>query len=67
MIPDDITTAAWRLSAEHLLRGQKDPTTMIAEAIRDERKRCLEIAASCCGSDSEVVRQIRDGREEADA
>jgi hypothetical protein len=41
LIPDEITTTTWRLSAEHMLRGQKDPTTMVAEAIRNERPRCL--------------------------
>jgi hypothetical protein len=59
MIPEDITETAWSLSARHLARGQSDPTKMVAEAIALERQRCLDIAAECCGKDSDVVREIR--------
>ena len=61
MIPEDVTVAAWKVSARHLLRGQKDPTTMIAEAIMAERRRCLDIAADCGRDIAEIVRRIRDG------
>ncbi|MBK5571814.1 hypothetical protein, partial [Ensifer sp. SSB1] len=61
MIPDHIAKAAWTLSALHLAHGQRDPTMMIAEAILLERRRCLEIAAQCCGENSDVVRAIAEG------
>ncbi|WP_192370773.1 hypothetical protein [Ensifer sp. ENS07] len=62
MIPDEIAQEAWSLSARHLARGQRDPTKMVAEAIAQERQRCLEIATECCGENSDVVRKIADRR-----
>jgi len=59
MIPEEIYRAAWSLSARHLLRGQRDPTLMVAEAIVLERQRCLKIATECCGKDSDIVKEIR--------
>ncbi len=59
MIPDEITAAAWTISARHLARGQRDPTMMVAEAIALERQRCLAIATECCGENSGVAREIR--------
>jgi hypothetical protein len=36
---DDITREAWAIVAEHMTRGQKDPTLMVADGIRLERAR----------------------------
>lgn len=32
---------AWRIASRHLSRGQRDPVKMIAEAIEEERARCI--------------------------
>ncbi|MBZ7927089.1 hypothetical protein LAC81_34595 (plasmid) [Ensifer adhaerens] len=61
MIPDEISIAAWSLSARHLVRGQRDPALMVAEAIAMERQRCLKIVTECCGENSDVARKIRAG------
>lgn len=63
--PDrDACRSAWIISAKHLLRGQKYPAAMIAEAVLAERRRCLAIASECYGSDSDIARRIRDGEAE---
>jgi hypothetical protein len=36
---DDITREAWAIVADHMTRGQKDPTLMVADGIRLERAR----------------------------
>lgn len=38
-IPDDIMMLAWMITAEHLTRGEKDVTKIVADAIWKERKR----------------------------
>lgn len=60
MMSEDIVQAAWSISAQHLARGQRDPTKMVAEAILLERLRCLEIVNAVCGEQSDGARKIRD-------
>lgn len=38
-IPDDVMLLAWIITAEHLTRGEKDVTKIVADAILRERKR----------------------------
>lgn len=37
MVSDDILRTAWAIVAEHMTRGESDPTKMVAEGIRRER------------------------------
>jgi len=59
MISDETAMMAWSISARHLARGQRDPTTMVAEAIALERQRCLGIVTECCGENSDVARKLQ--------
>ncbi|KQS63361.1 hypothetical protein ASG39_15865 [Rhizobium sp. Leaf371] len=37
MASDDIWRTAWAIVAEHMTRGETDPTKMVADGIRRER------------------------------
>lgn len=57
---DDIQRTAWAIAARHLTAGQKDVTKMIADGIRQERSRCIELADSALGADSAITIFIAD-------
>ena len=57
---DDIQRTAWAIAARHLTAGQKDVTKMIADGIRQERSRCVELVHSALGPDAEVAVFVRD-------
>jgi len=50
---DDIEMTAWAIAARHMTAGQKDPTKMIADAIRQERARCADLLRSALGPGAE--------------
>lgn len=50
---DDIVRTAWFIAAKHLTAGQKDVTKMIAEGIRQERVRCMDIMEAALGPDAQ--------------
>lgn len=39
----DTWRTAWSIAARHLCRGQRNPVDMIAEAIEEERARCIAL------------------------
>ncbi|KQR73493.1 hypothetical protein ASG25_01265 [Rhizobium sp. Leaf384] len=41
MASDDIWRTAWAIVAEHMTRGETDPTKMVADGIRRERAHWL--------------------------
>ncbi len=57
---DDIQMTAWAIAARHLTAGQKDVTKMIADGIRQERNRCMELADSAFGAGSPMAVFIAD-------
>ncbi|NSY51295.1 hypothetical protein [Agrobacterium tumefaciens] len=44
-IPEDVMLMAWVITAEHLTKGEKDVTKIVADAIWKERKR--HICSQC--------------------
>ena len=46
---DDVELTAWVIAARHMTAGQKDVTKMIADAIWQERARCIELLQSALG------------------
>ncbi|KQU79314.1 hypothetical protein ASD00_36265 [Ensifer sp. Root31] len=60
MAADDIAQLAWTVTARHLMRGQRDPTQMVVDAISVERQRCLAIVAQACGEHSDAARKIKE-------
>ena len=59
-IPADIRQAAWEISARHLTAGQKDVTTMIADGMLRERRRCVALAQAALGPDVPMAVFIAD-------
>ena len=57
---DDIQRTAWAIAATHLTAGQKDVTKMIADGIRQERDRCVELVNSALGAESRIAIFIAD-------
>jgi hypothetical protein len=43
---EEIMQAAWFITAKHMLRGEKDITKIVADAILQERKRLEEISSA---------------------
>lgn len=52
---DDIQRTAWSIAARHLTAGQKDVTKMIADGIRGERTRCLELIEAALGPNADMA------------
>ncbi|HEV7434829.1 MAG TPA: hypothetical protein VGO22_08175 [Pseudorhizobium sp.] len=52
---DDIQRTAWAIAARHLTAGQKDVTRMIADGIRQERSRCVDLVGAALGPDAEIA------------
>lgn len=50
---DDIEMTARTITALHLTAGQTDATKMIADAIRQERVRCIELFRLALGPDTD--------------
>lgn len=50
---DDIQVTAWCIAAKHLTSGQKDVTKMIADGIRQERTRCVELLRAALGPEAD--------------
>ena len=57
---DDTARTAWFIAAKHLTAGQKDVSKMIAEGIRQERARCMDIMEAALGPDAQRAVFIAD-------
>ncbi|NHT75208.1 hypothetical protein [Ferranicluibacter rubi] len=55
MASDDIWRMAWTIVAEHMTRGETDPTKMVADGIQRERDswhRARQNTVSICGEEA---------------
>lgn len=55
MASDDIFQTAWAIVAEHMTRGETDPTKMVADGIQRERDRwhsSRQNTVSICADDA---------------
>lgn len=55
MASDDIWRTAWAIVAEHMTRGDTDPTKMVADGIQRERNSWLaarQNTVSICGEEA---------------
>ncbi|WP_411033870.1 hypothetical protein [Shinella sp. BYT-45] len=52
--------AAWRIATRNLSRGQRDPVRMIAEAIEEERARCMDLIEAAGFSSDDLSPFIAD-------
>ncbi len=50
-IPEDVMLMAWVITAQHLTKGEKDITKIVADAIWKERKR--HIRPQCPSSEGQ--------------
>lgn len=52
--PNTLRTA-WSIAARHFCRGQRNPVEMIAEAIEEERARCIALIRAAGLSCSDIT------------